>query len=89
MPGSKSPVVLHLTPFLYFHVVVCRNDPTSPLYIENVRRFRQGTANIETLFDEVNLDRPPTEPGSGVHSPLSSSPIELRTKLSEGSFGIV
>ncbi len=89
VPGSKSPVVLHLTPFLCFHVVVCRDDPTSPLYIENVRRFRQGTANVESLFDEVDLDRLPTEPGSGVHSPLGSGPIELRTKLGEGSFGTV
>ncbi len=48
----------------------------------------EGVKN-ETLFDEVDLDRPPTEPGSGVHSPFGSGPIELRTKLGEGSFGIV
>ncbi len=89
VPGEKEEIIIQMTPTLCFRVVVCGHHVASPLYADKVNRFRQATAPVEALLDEVDLGRPPTEPPSGVHSPPGEGPITLQKKLGEGGFGVV
>lgn len=86
--GKDPRIIIHL-PSVSFQVVVCPHDTASSLYAGNVRRFCQGIASVEVLLDEVDIDRPATEPASGARSPLGVGPIKLKTKLGEGTFGVV
>ncbi len=86
---EETTIFLYFAPSLCFQVVVCPHNTTSLLYVEKVGRFRQGTASVDVLLDEVDIDRPATEPPSGARSPLGNGPVTMETKLGEGAFGVV
>ncbi|KAK4243398.1 kinase-like domain-containing protein [Corynascus novoguineensis] len=89
IPQEKDIIVITINKNLKFQIVVARHDITSQRYIDNVNRFRQGTANAENLFGRLDLrSRPQTERASGAHTP-GTGPIVLRKKLGEGTFGVV
>ena len=72
-----------------FLMVVYHHEVTSQQYIDNINRFRQGTADADHLVDRLDLrSRPQTERASGAHTPRAG-PIHLRKKLGEGAFGVV
>ncbi|KAK3336978.1 kinase-like domain-containing protein [Cercophora scortea] len=89
VPSGKKTIVITINENLKFQMVVAHHDITSPQYIDNVNRFRQGTANAENLLGLLDLRRrPQTERASGTHTP-GNGPIVLKKKLGEGSFGVV
>ncbi|KAL2256261.1 hypothetical protein VTK26DRAFT_1918 [Humicola hyalothermophila] len=89
IPQEKNAIVITINENLKFQIVVARHDINSPQYIDNVNRFRQGTANAENLFRRLDLhSRPQTERASRAHTP-GTGPIVLRKKLGEGTFGVV
>ncbi|KAM3545747.1 hypothetical protein ARSEF1564_001389 [Beauveria bassiana] len=86
--------VLNIAEKIQFKVGVPKRDFSSPSYVEKVKRFRQGTAEPETLFASMDL---PTTEGStriptGQQSPLDGRIIKsiyVTRPLGEGSFGAV
>ncbi|KAK4151490.1 kinase-like domain protein [Chaetomidium leptoderma] len=89
VPQEKKAIVININKNLKFQIVAAHHDITSPGYIDNVNRFRQGTANAENLFGRLDLrSRPQTELASGAHTP-GTGPIVLRKHLGEGTFGVV
>ncbi|KAF1738559.1 Ovarian-specific serine/threonine-protein kinase Lok [Beauveria bassiana] len=86
--------VLNIAEKIQFKVKVPKRDFSSPSYVEKVKRFRQGTAEPETLFASMDL---PTTEGStriptGQQSPLDGRIIKsiyVTRPLGEGSFGAV
>ncbi|KJZ70539.1 hypothetical protein HIM_10083 [Hirsutella minnesotensis 3608] len=88
-PQAKKSIIIRLNKYLRFQIVVSRHEITSQTHIENVSRFRQGTADPEKLLDRLGLtSRPQTEPASGARTP-GTGPVTLKKRLGEGSFGIV
>jgi hypothetical protein len=89
VPQRMKAIVININKNLKFQIVVAHHDITSPRYIDNVNRFRHGTANAENLFGRLDLrSRPQTERASGAHTP-GTGPIVLRKKLGEGTFRVV
>ncbi|KAK3305052.1 protein kinase [Chaetomium strumarium] len=89
IPREKKAIVITISPNLKFQIVVAHHDITSQQYIDNVNRFRQGTADAENLLGRLEVrSRPQTERASGAHTP-GTGPIVLRKKLGEGTFGVV
>jgi serine/threonine-protein kinase Chk2 len=88
VPQEKEAIVINLNGDIAFQIVVSYHDLTSQLYIDNVDRFRQGTANAEDLLGQMGLQRSQTELPSGVQTP-GKGKILLRKKLGEGAFGVV
>ncbi|KAK3302817.1 kinase-like domain-containing protein, partial [Chaetomium strumarium] len=89
VPRKITTIVICVHESLKFQIVVTDHDITSPPYIDNVKRFRQGMANAESLFGRLDLrSRPHTERASQAHTP-GTGPIVLRKKLGEGTFGVV
>ncbi|KAM0739885.1 hypothetical protein ACQRIT_005069 [Beauveria bassiana] len=86
--------VLNIAEKIQFKVKVPKRDFSSPSYVEKVKRFRQGTAEPETLFASMDL---PTTEGStriptGQQSPLDGRIIKsiyVTRPLGEGNFGAV
>jgi serine/threonine-protein kinase Chk2 len=54
LPDSRQSIVININNILKFQVVVQRQERTSPLYVDNVNRFWQGTAGAETLPGRLN-----------------------------------
>ena len=85
---KKTPIIITVTPFLRFQIVVPHFDRTQSFW-EKVEKFRMGTTDTEDLFGGLNLiSRPHTELGTGAQTP-AEEPMELREKLGRGSFGVV
>ena len=72
---DKTPI-LEFIGELQFRLVVPPQDIESPQYIDNVTRFRQGTADAADLIERTPSSKP-------------SGPIRWTKKLGEGVFGIV
>ena len=86
---DAGPIVVGVTQFLQFLVVVPVRNTKSPEYRAKVDKFRQGTAGTEDLFSGLKLkSRTATRRPSGTHSPLTGDVI-LSEKLGQGSFGVV
>ncbi|KAH6614517.1 protein kinase [Chaetomium sp. MPI-SDFR-AT-0129] len=89
IPQETYTIVITISPSLKFQIVVAHHDITSQQYIDNVNRFRQGTADAENLLGRLEVrSRPQTERATGTHTP-GIGPILLRKKLGEGTFGVV
>ncbi|AEO61522.1 hypothetical protein MYCTH_2311751 [Thermothelomyces thermophilus ATCC 42464] len=89
IPRYTETIVINVNKDLKFQIVVARHDITSPQYIDNVNRFRQGMADAGNLLGRLDLrSRPQTERASGAHTP-GTGPIFLKKKLGEGTFGVV
>lgn len=89
VPQQMRSIVIKLHKNFKFLMIVYHHEITSQHYIDNVHRFRQGTADAGLLVDRLVLrSRPQTEHASGAHTP-GSGPIHIRKKLGEGSFGVV
>ncbi|KAL2184991.1 kinase-like protein [Thermothelomyces heterothallicus CBS 203.75] len=88
-PQEIKTIVINVNKDLKFQIVVAHHDITSPQYIDNVNRFRQGMADAGNLLGRLDLgSRPQTERASGAHTP-GTGPIFLKKKLGEGTFGVV
>lgn len=86
-PHEKTEIIIKLNNSIQFQIVVSKHDTKSPAYIENVDRFRLGTATTEDLFRD--LDFPPeTRLHTGAHTP-GTGEIHLRKRIGGGSFGAV
>lgn len=67
VPEDKTSIVIGVVKNLKFQIVLSRHDRNSQLYMENVDRFRQGTADTENLFGRLDLS-------CSVQSPASITP---------------
>ncbi|KAL8931805.1 MAG: hypothetical protein Q9216_007066 [Gyalolechia sp. 2 TL-2023] len=96
-PGlvNGKPPVIKVVGDLQFKLVVPNHDTSSKTYLDNVARFRQGTAATEDLFHGLKLLSPvktelPTPMGEaetpGVQAPGS---ILWKKMLGQGSFAVV
>ena len=89
VPQKKESIVIKIHKDFKFLMVVYYHEITSPQYIDNVNRFRQGATDAVRLVDRLDLrSRPHTEYVSGAHTP-GSGPIHLKKKVGEGAFGVV
>ncbi|KAL7917965.1 kinase-like protein [Trichoderma austrokoningii] len=86
-PRDRTPIVVHVNKHLKFHLVLSHHDTTSQLYMDNVERFRRGTADGEDLFNRLKLPVD-TECATGTQTPGIGA-IFLKKTLGEGSFGVV
>lgn len=89
-----SPIIVKVSQFLQFRLVVPQHDVRSKSYRDKVDRFRAGTADTEPLLDLGHvglLSRRRTEVPSGVQTPASrpTAPVTVRKKLGQGSFAVV
>jgi hypothetical protein len=91
---GKAPVI-KIIGDLQFKLVVPDHDTRSKTYLDNVARFREGTAAAENLFDDIKLlSRVPTEIPTpvgeadtpGVQTP---GPILWKRRLGQGTFAVV
>ncbi|KAI1813669.1 kinase-like protein [Poronia punctata] len=89
-PDTASYVSVKVAIDFELLIMVVKHDLRSPAYIDNVRRFRQGQIDPETLFGVLDIQslRP-----TGLHT-LSDTPgsqpmLLYEQKLSEGTFGAV
>ncbi|KAH8747276.1 kinase-like domain-containing protein [Diaporthe sp. PMI_573] len=75
---------------LKFRIVVARHDITSPAYIDNVERFRQGAAAAEELLHCLGFQSgPETERNTGAHTPVKNRILLPRGRIAKGGFGVV
>ena len=75
-----------------FRIVVARHDIASPVYVDNVERFRQGAANAEELLGGFGLESGrETKRDSDAQTPdASKRPILLPLGwIAQGQFGVV
>ena len=90
---SKGPI-LKVVGELQFRLVVPDHDTTSPIYLDNVARFLEGTAAAEDLLPNLEISNcTQTElptPGE-FHTPFAQEPgrIFWRKELGRGTFGVV
>ncbi|UNI14821.1 Non-specific serine/threonine protein kinase [Purpureocillium takamizusanense] len=88
-PEEKTSILIKVHGTVEFQVVAAKHDVKSPQYIDNVHRFRQGTATAEDLFSDLDLPcRADTELPTGAHTP-NRGEIHLRKEIGEGSYGVV
>ncbi|RMD43974.1 hypothetical protein DV735_g1087, partial [Chaetothyriales sp. CBS 134920] len=88
IPQKMESIIITIPSTISFQVVVPSHPIMSPAYIDQVNRFKQGTATAEDLLNDLGLSNPPTRPRTGAHTP-GTGEIHLRKKLGEGSFGVV
>lgn len=88
IPQKMQSIIITIPDTISFQIIVPSYDITSPAYIDQVNRFKQGTATAEDLLDDLGLSYPPTRPRTGANTP-GTGEIHLRKKLGEGSFGAV
>ena len=82
-------IVIEVTEFLQFQVVVPVRDTRSLAYQERVARFRKGSAETDELFRELNFDpRPITRRPTRANTPAAERPVKVKRKLGSGAFGI-
>ena len=96
-PGllEGRPPIIKILDDLQFKLVVPRHDVTSATYLENVRRFREGSAGTEDLLAGMELlSRAPTElptPAAGgiVAGAKVPGQIMWTKEIGRGAFAIV
>ena len=92
---KRKPPVIKIRPKLQFKLVVPNHDTTSPTYLANVARFREGTAGTENLFADLALrSRVTTElptPSSEGFAADAEMPgkIMWMKELARGAFAVV
>ena len=89
-----GPIVVKVSQFLQFRLVIPRHNVQSKSYRDKVDRFRAGATDPEHLLDLDRvglLSRVRTEGPSGVQTPNSRPPtnVTLSKKIGEGSFALV
>ncbi len=89
-----SPIIVKVSQFLQFRLVIPRHNVRSKSYRDKVDRFRGGTADTEHLLDlgDVGLlSRVRTEAPTGMQTPVSqpTAAVTLRKKIGQGSFAVV
>ncbi|KAL8902415.1 MAG: hypothetical protein Q9207_004736 [Kuettlingeria erythrocarpa] len=89
-----SLIVVKVTQFVQFQLVIPRHDSGSKSYQDKVDRFCAGTADVEQLLDLDRvglLSRVRTIDPSGVQTPASqpAEAVTLRKKIGRGGFGVV
>ncbi|PHH72470.1 hypothetical protein CDD80_4512 [Ophiocordyceps camponoti-rufipedis] len=53
--ANTMTIEIMLGGLINFRIVAVNHDVTSPAYIANVNRFRQGTATVDSLFQELDI----------------------------------
>jgi hypothetical protein len=82
--------IVELHEHLKFRIIVARHDITSPVYIENVERFRRGAAAAEDLLRGLGLQSgPETERNTGTHTPVENRILLRRGWIAKGAYGVV
>ncbi|KAJ2897316.1 DNA damage response protein kinase DUN1 [Zalerion maritima] len=75
---------------LKFRIVVACHNLTSPVYIDNIERFRRGAANAEDLLGGLGLQSgPETERNSGAHTPVTRPILLPLGWIANGGFGVI
>ena len=86
---DMGPIVINVTKFLQFRILVPVHGTQSQVYRSKVDKFREGTAGTEDLFGELDLQSGlQTQRPSGTHTPSTGS-ITFKKELGRGSFAIV
>ena len=90
---GKAPTI-KIVGDLQFRIVVPAHDTSSKTYLDNVARFRLGTAPAEDLFRDLQLARVKTElatPTEGAYTPGAgtSNSIFWKKELGKGVFAVV
>lgn len=89
------PPIIKILDDLQFKLVVPRHDITSDTYLENIKRFRQGSADAEDLFADMELlSRAPTElstpaPGGIMTNAKVPSRLLWTKEIGRGAFAVV
>lgn len=91
---GMSPIIVKVSQFMQFRLVIPRHNVQSKSYRDKVDRFRAGTADPDHLLDlgHVGLiSRVRTEVPSGVQTPVSrpDRAVTVNTKLGQGTFAVV
>lgn len=89
-----SLIVVKVSQFVQFQVVIPRHDVGSKSYKDKVDRFRAGTADVEQLLDLGRVGLPSrvrTTVPSGVQTPASqpAEAVTVRKRIGRGGFGVV
>ncbi|KAH8656455.1 protein kinase [Ilyonectria robusta] len=88
IPQRMKSIIITVEDTISFQIVVPFHDVSSPVYMDKVNRFNQGTATAEGLLDDLGVSNPDTRLATGAHTP-GAGEIYLRKKLGEGAFGTV
>lgn len=89
-----NSIVVKVSQFLQFRLVVPRHDVGSKSYRDKVDRFRAGTTDAEQVLDLGRvgpLSRVDTTAPSGARTPASGpgKPVTVYKELGAGGFGVV
>lgn len=89
-----SPIIVKVSQFLQFRLIIPRHNVRSKSYRDKVDRFRAGMADSDHLLDLGHVDllsRVRTEVPTGVQTPVvqSDTVVAVRKKLGQGSFAVV
>lgn len=91
VPNRKKQVIIEVPESLQLRVIVNHHhNTTSPTYVENVERFRQGVAGTLDLFGVLDIQTgPETERRSQVYSPVRHPFTLSQGWIAQGGFGAV
>jgi serine/threonine-protein kinase Chk2 len=90
LPNQTKNLIVQLHQNLSFRIIVNHHDITSPIYIDNVERFRQGAANLQNLVSGFSLQSgPDTERNSGTQTPVKHSILLPLGRIGHGTYGVV
>ena len=93
LPNNTDELIVEVDENLKFRIVIAHHDISSPTYVSNVERFREGAANTEALVGALGLESgPATGHKTGARSPVQDvkDPILIRQGLiGKGGFGFV
>ncbi|KAH8761618.1 hypothetical protein F5883DRAFT_647083 [Diaporthe sp. PMI_573] len=90
LPNQTKNLIVQLHQNLSFRIIVNHHDITSPIYIDNVERFRQGAANLQNLVSGFSLQSgPDTERNSGTQTSVKHSILLPLGRIGHGTYGVV
>lgn len=90
LPNDTKAFILQLHEKLQFRIIVAHHNITTPVYANNVERFRQGAANPQGLLRGLGLQSgPETERNTGTHTPVRQPILLPLGWIGKGGFGVV
>ncbi|KAI0008693.1 kinase-like domain-containing protein [Xylariaceae sp. FL0662B] len=90
VPNITDNLIVRLHETISFKIIVTHHNITSPAYIDNVERFRQGAANLQDLVGGFGLQSgPDTKRNSGAQTPVKRPILLPQGIIGHGGSGIV
>ncbi|KAH7031030.1 kinase-like domain-containing protein, partial [Microdochium trichocladiopsis] len=88
VPDRKHIIVVTIPGIVAFQIVAVWHDVLNPAYHDKANRFKQGSANAETLLQDAQLSYALTRSGTGVHTPNKGA-IYVRSSLGSNTYSSV